>query len=296
MQLNKELLILAGFVALFFIYYGTGWFCDKNFRLVMRKTKLSPARKILYHFRGSKMKDDKGHAMVCLKFERIAFVNIILGAICFAAVKVTGQTLVFLGSGALGAASFAFFVFQMYINIPKYKERKKQLDNMDETGFEDYHVSVQVNASSSEEKQAKQPSVATASKAVITDGRIDSLESGREILKNKGLLDDDIFLPMVADVTDKFTNVKAKMSFSEESDIEIGKAALNDLAGKQLKTEAFRNVNSFDDSVFARRDENVSEESRSVKDIIDNHRDDINPENQFKAVNTYSPVRKDDNK
>lgn len=268
MQLNKELLILAGFIALFLISYATGWFCDKNFRLVMRKTKLSAFKRLLFHFRDSKMKENKGHSVVCVGLERLAFADLFLGAGCFAAVKFTGNTVVFLGSAALMAASFGLYVFQLYTNVPKYKARKKELDKMDETGFEDYRSAPKQKPVQSEAVRVNQYPNIRKDTVADSDGRIDSMESGRELLKKKGLLDDDIFSPFVSDVTDKFTGEKIMAEFSDESDIEIGKAALEDLAGKQLKTDAYSGVNRF-------------EESRNTY--------------SKPAENKNTPVRKDDN-
>lgn len=287
---DKSILILAGFLALFFAYYAAGWFCDKNFRLVMRKQKLRGLKKALFHFRGSKAKEDRGHAMICVKFEQLSIVNLILGALGFAAVRFTDNTFVFLGCGALMAGSGLMLVYQLYINIMKYKERKQQLDSRDETGFEDYRASV------SESEAPKETSYPTVRTPVMVDssGRTDSLESGREILKNKGLLDDDIFSPFVTDAVNKYTGNKVSTEFSEESDIEKGKAILRDMPGKQLSTESYMNVNNFDDLNNAYTQKPADTPERSVKDIIDEHKDDINPENQFKFQNNYSPVRKDD--
>lgn len=299
MQLNKEYLIIAGSAALFLIYYIFGWFCDKNFRLVMRKSKLSPFKKIFLHFRGSKMKENRGHAIVCIKFEEFAFLNLILGVLCFAAVKITGQQMVFLGSAALLGMSFAGFAFQAYMNIGKYQDRKKQTENMDETGFEDYRVTASA-VQTEEKKPTSYPSI-KKSDIVDSDNRIDSLASGREYMKNKGLLDDDIFSPFVADAVDKFKGNSINGEFSEGTDIEKGKEALKDFAGKQLNTEFYRNVNNFEKPVnsYSSAPSEIKaekESARTVQDIISEHKQDINPENKFKAVNNYSPVRKDDNK
>lgn len=289
----KVLLIISGYLGLFLLYYIFGWFCDKEFRLVMRKTKLSSAQKIFFHFRGSKMKEDRGHAIICVKFETIAFVNILLGIICGIAVMVTGHTLIFLASGALMAGSFGVFAFQAYINVMKCKERKNQIELMDETGFEDY-----------DELPQSEPPKVIPSQAVrvpknTDDGdKTNSMAIGKEILKNKGLLDDDVFSPFVADAVDKFKGEELKSSFSEEGNITKGKEALRNYAGKQLSTEGFKNVNNFDRPKNAYGKDKAIEygiegTGKTMQDKINEHKQDINPENIFKSVNNYSSVRKD---
>ena len=67
-----------------------------------------------------------------------------------------------------------------------------------------------------------------------SDDKLGSLESGRKIIENKGILDDDVFSPYVSDVTDKFRGVKLNQNFSEGDNIEAGKNALKDMAEKQL--------------------------------------------------------------
>lgn len=288
MQLNKEYLVLAGFLGMFLLYYVFGWLFDKKFRTVMSKSKLSSFKKILFHFKGSKMKEDKGHSNACIRSETVSLVNLVLGALCFFAVKITGQTLVFLASAALMAMSFAGFVFLVYINIVKYTTRTRQAQLMDETGFEDYHAARQVQPP----KQASYPNARSKSES-ITGEVTDSMESGREYLKNRGLLDDDVFSPVVADAMDKYVGNEIKLDFAKESDIAKGKEALRDFAGKQLNTEAYGSVNNFEKAVNSYSAEEKSE--KTVQDIISEHKQEINPENQFKAVNSYTPVRKDDN-
>lgn len=246
MQLNKEYLIIAGFIVLFLLYYLFGWFCDKNFRLVMRKTKLSPFKKFFLHFRGAKTKENKGHAVVCVKFEEFSFLNLFLGAFCFAAVKLTEQDMVFYGSAALMAMSFAGFAFQVYTNTGIYNDRKKQAEMMDETGFEDYRA-----VASPIQPEAQDKAYPNVKKSVMADSddRIDSLESGKEYLKRKGLLDDDTYSPYFSDSAYAFRDNRNYGEFSDESNIQKGKEALKDFAGKQLNTEAYRNVNNFESPV-----------------------------------------------
>lgn len=253
-------------------------------------------KKFFFHFRGSKMKEDKGHAIICVKFQAIAFLNLLLAAICGVTVKVTaGQTMVFLASGALMAGSFGVFVFQAYMNVMKCNERKRQIELMDETGLEDYDAIPQP------EPQREIPSQAVRVPKNTDDGdKTNSMAIGKEILKNKGLLDDDIFSPFVTDAVDKFNDGSIRTEFSQEGDIKRGKEALRDYAGKQLSTEGFNNVNNFERYRNTGRENNEKSESieeigRTMREKINEHKQDINPENKFKSVNKYTSVRKDNN-
>lgn len=301
MQL-KELLIIAGYLVMFLMYYLFGWFCDKNFRLYMRKTKLPPYKKIFFHFRGTKLKENRGHALICVKFQIVAFINILIGAICTIAVKVTnGQMMVFLASGALLAASFGVFAFKVYENICKYNDRKKQDELRDETGLEDYDKISSVPVS--EIPQQPIPNQVVRAPINTDDGdKTKSMAIGKEILKNKGLLDDDTFMPFSSNVADTFKDgTRMAAELSEADDIKRGKEALKDYAGKQLSTEGFNYVNNFEEHKNAygkvkEKSEKSEETGRSIADIINEHKQEINPENKFKSVNKYTSVsRKDSN-
>lgn len=288
----KSIIILAGFLALFVIGYFTGWYCDKDFRLFLRKTKLSPFKARIYLFRGSRVKEDKGHAVSCVNFQQLAFLNLALGIICFWSVLKSKSKLVFLGSGALMALMGAMFLFQLYINTMKYKERKSRSEKMDETGFEEYRSTAPVAPMPKSSQPTKRTAVVVKSEDTNTD-KIDTLAGGRAYLKNKGILDDDVFSPFVSDVTNKFNSVRIREDFSKADDISSGKDMLKDMIERQLKEEPFASSNKFERSVnFYSKDEAGTEST--IKDEIDKHKQEIDPENQFKTVNNYSPVRKDD--
>lgn len=266
----KSIIILAGFIALFVIGYFTGWYCDKDFRLFLRKTKLSPFKARIYRFRDSKIEEDKGHAVVCVNFQQLAFLDLTLGIICFLSVFITKSKLIFLGSGALMALMGAMFLFQLYINTMKYKERKSRSEKMDETGFEEYRSTAPVAPMPKSSQPTKRTAAIVKSENTNTD-KIDTLAGGREYLKNKGLLDDDVFSPFVSDVTSKFTGVSIREDFAKADDISSGKEMLKGMIERQLKEEPFTSSNKFEKSVnFYSKDGEAAEST--VKGENDKHK------------------------
>ena len=283
------MLIPAAFIALFFVYYIAGWFLDKNFRLTMRKTRLSSVEKVFLHFRGTGKNKDRGHAIICVRLEKGSFINILLGAVSYAAMRFIGGKLVILICGFLLLLSFGLFAFEIFMNMTKHLDRKQIIDKMDETGFEDYHV---------EEKTAP-VSQSAAVHVPVRKEDTESIEDTRltdkiKEVKSKGLLDDDIFSPFVTDVTSKFRGVKTESEFSDGTSIADGKEALKNLAEKQLKAESFSGVNHFEKSKNSYSDNQNGEDEFSVRGMIDRHKQDIDPGIQMRGVNKNKPVGKDD--
>lgn len=243
----KSLIILVGFIGLFAASYFTGWYCDKEFRLFLRKTKLSPFKAYIYRFRDAKIKEDKGHAVVCVNFQQLSFLSLIMGIICFVSFFKTKSSMIFLGSCVLLLLMGSMFLFQLYTNTMKYKERKMHFKEMNEAGLEDFRSTVPTHSyrvpDFSEHVDSFVPTEET------NNDKIDSLASGREYIKNKRILDDDIFSPFVTDVTSKFTNVRMREEFADGDSISAGKAILKDTIERQLNEEHFENRNSFERSI-----------------------------------------------
>lgn len=283
------MIIPFGFIALFLIYYIAGWFLDKNFRMTMRKTKLSSAEKVFLHFRGTGKDKDRGHAIICVRLEKFSFINLFLAIAVFALSRLIGGKFVFIGFALILLMSGVLFAFEIFMNMTKHLDRKHIISQMDETGFEDYHV---------EEKTAP----VSQSVAVHVPVRKEDTESTEDTrltdkikeVKSKGLLDDDIFSPFVTDVTDKFRGVKTESEFSDGTSIADGKEALKNLAERQLKAEAFSGVNEFEKKKSFYSENNDAEDEFSVRGMIDRHKQDIDPGIQMRGVNKNEPVRKDD--
>lgn len=284
------MIVTAGFAALFFVYYISGWFLDKLFRLTMRKMKLTSAQKIFLHFRGTGKNKDKGHAIVCVRLEKLSFINLLLAIAVFALSRLIGGKFVFIGFALLLLMSAAFFVFVIFQNMMKHMDRKHIIDEMDETGFEDYRV---------EEKEISFPqSVAVPARGDKADSPEDTSRLTDKIkeVKSKGLLDDDIFSPFVTDVTNKFRGVKTESAFSDGTSIAEGKEALKNLAEKQLKAESFSGINHFEKSKnsYSENTGDTDGEGFSLRNVIDEHKQEIDPGLKMRGVNKNKPVRKDD--
>ena len=288
MDANKLLMIIpVGFIALFFIYYIAGWFLDKNFRLTMRKTKLTAAQKVFLHFRGTGKNKDRGHAVICVRLEKFSFINILLGAVAFAASKFIGGKPALLGSGFLLFMSAAFFAFEIFMNMTKHLDRKHIIDEMDETGFEDYRIEEKITPVS-------QSVAVPVKKEIAQSSQNTKLTDKIKEVKNKGLLDDDIFSPYITDVTSKFRGVKTESEFSEGTSIAEGMEALKGIAERQLKAEAFSGVNQFEKKESSYSGSQKADERLSLQEMIDKHKQDIDPGLNMRGVNMNEPVRKDD--
>ncbi len=290
MQLNKEYLIAAGCFMLFIMYYLFGWFFDKNFRLVMNVSELSPAQKRFFRFRGSKSSSDDKHAVICIRAEMLSFINIIMGILCFAAIKFTGKYLVYIGSVAFTEISLVGFVFIAYMNINKYRAIQNGINQADETSFENYEKNVEA-----EFKAPEKPAYPTVKKASVTGKTANNIESGKKYLKNRGLfdndvfstfisepedeqtdniesgknqlksrnlLDDDVFLPCIADAVDKFDDEDINTDFREAGNTADGRTDDIKKGKKYLENRGL-----LDDDVFSPY---ISDPSDEQTDNIDN--------------------------
>lgn len=283
--------VTVGFVVMFFAYYFAGWFFDDSFRLTLRKTKISSAQKIFLHFRGTGEDKDRGHAIICVRLEKLSFVNIPLAIAVFVLSKVIGGKFVFIGFALILIMSIGFLLFLLSQNLIKHMDRKQILDRMDETGLADY-------------KSDEIPTPVSYSVAVpsMTDNNNNApdtrLTDKIKEVKSKGLLDDDIFSPFVTDVTSKFRGVKTESEFAEGTSIAEGKEALKNLAEKQLKAESFSGVNHFEkkeNSYSSKSGNPDGGEELSLRSIIDQHKREIDPGFQMRGVNKNNkPVGKDD--
>lgn len=284
--------VTVGFVIMFFAYYFAGWFLDDIFRMTLRKTKISSAQKIFLHFKGTGEDKDRGHAIICVRLEKLSFVNIPLAIAVFVLSKVIGGKFVFIGFALILIMSIGFLLFLLSQNITKHMDRKQLLDQMDETGLADYKsdespepvVSYSVAVPSMTDKNNNAPDTRLTDKI-------------KEV-KSKGLLDDDIFSPFVSDVTDKFRGVKTESEFAEGTSIAEGKEALKNFAAKQLGSESFSGVNNFEkieNAYSVKADKADGGEENSLRSVIDRRKQELDPGFQMRGVNMNNrPVGKDD--
>ncbi len=278
--------VTVGFVVMFFAYYFAGWFFDDSFRLTLRKTKISSAQKIFLHFRGTGEDKDRGHAIICVRLEKLSFVNIPLAIAVFVLSRVIGGKFVFIGFALILIMSIGFLLFLLSQNLTKHMDRKQMLDRMDETGLADYK--------SDEKPSPVSYSVAVPSMTDNNNAPDTRLTDKIKEVKSKGLLDDDIFLPFVTDVTSKFRGVKTESEFAEGTSIAEGKEALKNLAEKQLKAESFSGVNHFEKKENAYSAKADGEEN-SLRSVIDQRKQELDPGFQMRGVNKNNkPVGKDD--
>ncbi len=284
MPLKFMLIVIAG-AFLSVVMYAFGWFNDKNFRLVMRKKRISAFGRCFLHFRGTKLFENRGHAVACVKYEKTAPIVFVL---CLAVVtvsrKVLGDSLTsFAVSAGFELLLFLIFILTSRNNILKYKERKKIIESRDETGFDEFTEPEKTEAF--EIKSVVKVFDESEKTEEKSGGNVTSFKDGIEIVKNKGLLDDDIYNPLGADYSRKYRAVSFKGEFADGSSIQKGKEELKDKLKQSLIEESF-SVNKRQSDSDKQKEIPVEDKADSVGAIIESHIDEINPEAKFKKPNT----------
>lgn len=121
-------------------------------------------------------------------------------------------------------------------------------------------------------------------------GKVQSLARGKITLESTPLLGGDTFVPAINDIGEKYYSVEKTNEFSEEMNIQQGKAALQDMARQALESEFFVQRTS------SRNEEDLESLSQgfdelhnkysigSAADKIQEQMEGLNPENTFKIA------------